>query len=284
MRPKATAALVLVVVIGTTAGLLQTRPGEQARELLQRAWGPSASIVAGVPRTEVDCPREPHPRTMVVLTFGQSNAANYVRGRHESAARVVNFFDGSCYAGKDPLPGAGGTGGSVWSRLGDLLVAGGDFDQVVIAGVAVSASGISRWTVGGDLHRRLLETLESMRVAGLTPTHLLWHQGETDAKDGTGAEAYRRQFLAMIDSLRARGFVAPVFVATATYCHGRSSAALRAAQAALVDPGAGIHAGPDTDALVGSNWRDDDCHFSEAGATRHAELWRDALRASPARQ
>ncbi len=283
MRVKAAAALALVAVISIAAWLLWTWPGGRALDVVRRSLGASDAVIAGVPRREVDCPRGSHPRRLVALTFGQSNAANYVQGRHVSAAGVINYFRGLCYAGRDPLPGAGGTGGSVWSRWGDLLIASGDYDQVVIAGVAVSASGISRWTVGGDLHPRLIEALEGMRAQGLTPTHLLWHQGETDAKEGSSAEAYRRRFMAMIDSVRAQGITAPVLVATATYCHGRSSAELRAAQASLVDPGAGIHAGPDTDALVGPQWRHDDCHFSEAGAARHAELWRDALRASAVR-
>lgn len=283
MRVKATAALVSLVVIGVATWLAWTWPGGRIFDVVRRSLGAPASVVAGVPRREVDCPRGPHPRRLVALTLGQSNAANYVAGRHTSAAGVVNYSGGRCFEGKDPLPGADGTGGSVWSRLGDLLIAGGDYDQVVIAGIAVSASGVARWTVGGDLHPRLVEVLAAMRAHGLTPTHLLWHQGETDAKEGGSAEAYRRHFLGMIDSVRAHGVGAPVFIATATYCHGRSSAELRAAQASLVDPGAGIHAGPDTDALVGPNWRHDDCHFSEAGAARHAELWRDALRAPAAR-
>lgn len=285
MTFRPVALLVVVASFAATAIYLEcTGHGERLVSRLVPELGKTEVIVAGVPRHRVDCPRHPQARRFVALTFGQSNAANYVRGRHVSAAGVINFHEGNCYAGRDPLPGADGAGGSVWSRLGDLLMAGGDYDQVVVAGIAVSASGIDRWTVGGDLHPRLVDTLAEMQAHGLTPTHLLWHQGETDAKHGSSAEAYRRHFLAMIDNLRAQGIEAPVFIATATYCHGRSSAELRAAQASLVDPGAGIHAGPDTDALVGSDWRHDDCHFSEAGATRHAELWRDALRAPAARQ
>lgn len=283
MRLKEAAALALVVVMGAAAWLLGTPQGRNAMDAARRAWGQTETVVAGIPRRAVDCPRESSPRMLVALTFGQSNAANYVRGRHVPTTGVINYYRGRCYEGRDPLPGAGGTGGSVWSRLGDLLIAGGHYDQVVFAGIGVSATGIARWTTGGDLHARLVEVLADMQARGLTPTHLLWHQGETDAKEATGAEDYRRQFLAMLDAVRARGIAAPVFVATATYCHGRSSAELRAAQASLVDAGAGIRAGPDTDALVGSPWRYDDCHFSEAGAMRHAELWRDALLASPAR-
>jgi len=81
----------------------------------------------------------------------------------------------------------------------------------------------------------------------------------------------------MMQGIRAKGITAPVYIAQASYCHGRSSEHIRAAQSSLVDSGAGMLAGPDTDSLRGPLWRYDDCHFSAAGADRHAALWRDAL-------
>jgi hypothetical protein len=272
----ATAALALVVLGWLTSG-------ERARRLVaamvpDRMAAPL--LVEGVARRQADCPQEPARRRFVALTFGQSNAANYVHGRHASASGVVNFFDGRCYAGKDPLPGADGKGGSVWSRLGDLLIASGRYDDVVMVGVAVSATEVARWSEGGDQYDRLIGALAEMRAHGLTPTHLLWHQGESDAKLGTTAAEYRRHFLRMLEGVRGAGIVAPVYVAKASYCHGRGSAEVRAAQVSLVDATASVREGPDTDVLVGPAWRYDDCHFSAAGADRHAALWRDALLAS----
>jgi hypothetical protein len=283
MSFKAFTVLGLVTSLGVAFWVMSTERREWLLESA-RALRNADEVVEGVPRRRLGCQKGTQERRFVALTFGQSNAANYVRGRHASASGVISYYRGRCYAAKDPLPGAGGTGGSVWSRLGDFLIAGGDYDQVVIAGIAVSASEAARWTVGGDLHPRLIEVLADMHAHGLTPTHLLWHQGETDAKQGTDAETYRRHFLSMIDSVRAQGVAAPVYVATASYCHGRSSPAVRAAQVSLVDPDAGIHAGPDTDSLIGPRWRHDDCHFSADGAVRHAALWRDALLAPRARQ
>jgi hypothetical protein len=279
MSSKAATVLGLATLLGV---VIWSMPTERLEKLVDnaRAWWNEDEVVQGVPRRRVDCRAEPSKRRFVALTFGQSNAANYVHGRHLSTPGVINYYRGRCYEGMDPLPGAGGNGGSVWSRLGDLLIAGGDYDQVVIAGIAVSASDVARWTVGGDLHSRLSEGLADMRAHGLTPTHLLWHQGETDAKAHTGTEEYRRRFLSLVDAVRAQGIKAAIYVAVASYCHGRHSDQIRAAQASLVNPAAGIFAGPDTDSLVGPGWRHDDCHFSETGAARHAELWRDVLRAS----
>src|SRR5215203_6355453 len=60
--------------------------------------------------------------TMIALTFGQSNAAN--RGQKKYTChnkKVLVFNDGKLYRARDPLPGATGPGGSVWSLLGDML-------------------------------------------------------------------------------------------------------------------------------------------------------------------
>src|SRR5207248_2752798 len=63
------------------------------------------------------------PGTTVILTFGQSNAAN--SGEERYAARgqvhVFNIFDMRFYRAIDPLPGASHDGGSAWGRLGDML-------------------------------------------------------------------------------------------------------------------------------------------------------------------
>lgn len=276
MRFKAAATLALIAATAALAGLIAWLPAGVIDRAV-RPLRPAQALVGGVPRREVGCPAGSPSRRFVALTFGQSNAANDVQGRHASVPRVIHFHEGRCYAGKDPLPGATGNQGSVWSRLGDLLITAGAYDEVVLVGIAVSSSEVARWSAGGDLHARLLDALAQMKAHGLEPTHLLWHQGETDAKAQTSAEAYRRHFLSMMGSVRARGFDTPVFVAGASYCHGRSSAAVRAAQASLPDAASGIHGGPDTDLLVGPQWRHDDCHFNAAGAARHAELWRDIL-------
>ncbi len=188
-----------------------------------------------------------------------------------------NFYDGRCFAGEDPLPGATGTGGSVWNRLGDLLISSGRFDQVVMASIAVDSSGIAEWSPGGNLHPRLIAALGELRFHGLEPTHLLWHQGERDMQLGTSEASYAAHFYRLVASIRHAGFSTPVYVAGASYCRGRHSEKIRAAQLEVLDAAAGVFAGPDTDSLVEPALRHDDCHFSATGADRHAALWRDAL-------
>jgi len=270
-------ALAGLVLAGALAA---TEPGRRWLRVARYEWLQDMPIVWSIPRHLVACPVGRSPRDFIALTFGQSNAANSVLGRHTPQARVLNFHDGRCYAGDDPLPGATGTGGSVWSRLGDRLLATGRYDRVVFAGIAVDGTGIGRWRPGGDLHPRLLDALHALTAAGLTPTHLLWHQGERDMVSGTSAETYVAAFGEMLAAIRAAGIDAPVYVAQATYCSGRDSPTLRDAQRGLVDPARGVFAGPDTDTLRSPQDRHDDCHFSAQGAERHADAWRDALLAA----
>ena len=76
-------------------------------------------------------------------------------------------------------------------------------------------------------------------------THVLWHQGETDAGLKTDPGLYKDRFLSFVRSLRANGVDAPVFVSQATRC-GPSwpdSNPIRKAQRDLAIDRAGAQAG-----------------------------------------
>jgi hypothetical protein len=176
------------------------------------------------------------------------------------------------------LLGADGSGGSVWLRLAAKAVESGAFDAAVIVTIALSTTEISRWAPGGSLHDALIARIEKAQASGLTFTHLLWQQGEADARLDTGEAAYRANFLAMLASMRKAGAGAPVYVAVATRCGKvRGHESVRGAQIALPDPAAGIRPGPDTDAL-GFADRYDGCHFSTEGVEKAANLWWEAIR------
>lgn len=272
-RPRIGLAVLLLAAAVGWAG--STERGRHFLRIVRYEWLGGQTLVWSVPRRQVDC-SAPAP-DFVGLSFGQSNAANSVRGRHTPSSSVAWFYGGNCYAAADPLPGATGTGGSVWSRLGDELIESGRYRRVLFAGVAENGSALARWLPTGDLHPRLLHALADMNAAGVPPTHLLWHQGEQDSRLGTEPQRYREDFRALVAAIRAAGFQAPIYVARATYCGGHDNPALHAAQTSLADAALGIFKGPDTDALRGPALRPDDCHFSAAGAERHAALWRDAL-------
>ena len=90
-------------------------------------------------RQPVSCKIFTQSRTAVIVIAGQSTADNSGDTPYSPSRSVHNFnlFDGMCYRAKDPLLGATGNGGSVWPRLGDMLVAGNVFDQVLFVPLAV---------------------------------------------------------------------------------------------------------------------------------------------------
>jgi lysophospholipase L1-like esterase len=216
-----------------------------------------------------------HP--FVIAAFGQSNSANYGEERYVPIGPVYDVFDGKCFLAQDPLLGSDGDGGSVWSRLADRLIAHGDAPAVALVSFGVSASEIARWAPGGDLNERIAERFALLAELGLAPDVVLFHQGEMDAKQGTTSDDYSERLNAVIASVRRFGVEAPLLVAVASYCHGRTSENVTAAQEAAVDLVRGIYAGANTDQLRGATLRFDDCHFSTAGLERAADLWLDAL-------
>ncbi len=237
--------------------------------------------VASADRRVVSC--EPftsgNPRNAILLTFGQSNSANFGETRYTATGNVLNFniHDGKCYPGIDPLFGADGDGGSVWGRLGDQLVASGAFDRVLIVPFGIGGTALHEWTVGGRLHPRVQFAAQQLKIAGIEPTHVLWHQGEDDARDGTSSSDYIRMFADLVKALRDYGITAPVFPAVASICNNLGSDTIRSAQRALPEQIVGVHPGPDTDTLSDMRDRFDYCHFSERGLIAHAELWKEVI-------
>jgi Carbohydrate esterase, sialic acid-specific acetylesterase len=224
------------------------------------------------------------PDTAVILTFGQSNAANMGEGHYvaDGPVHVFNIFDRRYYRAIDPLPGASNDGGSVWGRLGDRLIASGQFRSILLIPLASGGSYIVDWAPGGVYHRRLPFAIKRISAAGLVPDILCWHQGEAEANlTMMSAAEYRRHFLSMLNSIRETGIDAPIYVATATLCANEEHPfdnrdAIRAAQKELIAAAGDILPGPDTD-LIGVEHRWDRCHFSATGLELAAKAWLEAF-------
>jgi hypothetical protein len=225
-------------------------------------------------RARVDAAAASSGNAAVILTFGQSNASNAGRGCYTPREPVFNFnlLDGQCYAAQDPLLGPTETGGNFATRLADMLIERGAFDSVLIAPIAVGGSQVAEWTPSGRYHCRLKAVIDGIRNAGLRFTHLLWHQGETDAAYYPDADHYRACFMDLHDAIRDYGVDAPLFVAQATVGAVPPVASIREAQRSVVDPARRIFAGPDTD-MIGPEDRFDGCHMAESGLRKHAEMW-----------
>lgn len=239
-------------------------------------------------RIEVDCADYQGSRSAVLLTFGQSNSANAGKDRYIPIGNVANFnfHDGKCYKAEDPLLGPDGDGGSVWGVLADKLIAAGEYDSALLIPFGIGGSSLGQWQADGFLHPILEHAAAVTLEKGIEPTHVLWHQGETDASEATSQEQYYSMFAAMLKSLRSYKVDAPVFPAIATHCQMAmledspkpipGQAAVRKAQSQLHQL-KGVYPGPDTDSIKGSLYRHDNCHFNAKGMQEHAELWFQAI-------
>ncbi len=220
-------------------------------------------------------------RLMVALALGQSNSANFGQGSRKSPKNVYNFYQNKLYRAKDPMLGADGTEASTWPRLGNLLVNSKHYDTVVFATIGISASTISRWKPGGDLHASLISTLQSLKQNGLIVTHLLWHQGESDALIQTTTGDYQQSFKEMLKSIRQQRVTAPIYISIASRQRGQPpNTAIRKAQYELTQQDDSILLGPDSDQLGGS-FRRDGTHFNSAGLDLLAQLWLKQLTVTP---
>jgi hypothetical protein len=264
---------------------LKTRAGSKAPDLY--TFDQVGRLASGDQKKAVDCPQQAN-RTAVLLLIGQSNAGNHggQRFRSEHGEKIVNFFDGQCYAATSPLLGSDGIGGEYWTQLGNFLLDRGSFDQVVLAPLSISGSEISRWGPGGDLNGPMTDTASQLQQRGYLVTHVLWVQGEIDYVKGTNEKDYRDRFMSPVSSLRSHGVAAPVYIAIATKCLGAINGGTRfhsadnpvaRAQLALPDPVANLKSGVNSDALLGDLDRYDDCHFGSSGEQKVARAWADLL-------
>lgn len=237
-----------------------------------------------------DCAALADGRTMVALVFGQSNASNTVDPGYDSGQPVYAYFGGSCQKAHDALPGATGSKGSSWPRLGDRAVVSGLYDSVIFADIARGGSSILQWGPGGELNALLLSTLDELATKGLTPTQVLFHQGEADCALGVAPGDYAVMLDAIIDQIRARvGASCDIVIARASLyldpvcasrgdpaCY-RSCPGLTAVQTEAADPNRRVFSGPNTDLLVPWFDRNDGFHFTAKAADRFAAAWMPLL-------
>lgn len=265
------AALGLLLLGAAFAGRAWWKAGAEFRR-------PLAEIaLPGPAHRAVDCAAIPREGLMVALLLGQSNSANHAQTKATAGPRAWSWFDGRCYEAADPLPGASGQGGSVWTRFAPLALASGRHAGVLLVPLGVDTTSVALWARHPVLVGRLEVAARGLRDAGLPVTHVLWHQGEADSYKQTSAAAYRRDFIVVLERLRALGVTAPMWVAQATACQQRRNPAVRALQVELPKTLAGVLAGPDLDERFTPQWRYDGCHFSTEGAAVAAADWWRAL-------
>ena len=231
-------------------------------------------------------------KTMVILVYGQGNAANGGEVKYNPRHNVLNAYKGKCYKANDPLLGATDNKGTVWSRLGDKIIESGVYDNVIIKTIAVGGAPIICWTVSGigigykgrifgNYHSKILEAYEEMNSMGLPITHILWHQGESDTVNKTTKEDYKERFLDMWSNMRKQGIDAPIYIAQASRYGKLTNKNVVKAQMELSMENVGVFAGPNTDIIDSFDDRTDDGQrFSEQGLEKHAKGWLEYLQST----
>ncbi|MCJ7728241.1 MAG: hypothetical protein MUO96_06345 [Actinobacteria bacterium] len=214
---------------------------------------------------------------MVILTFGQSQAANNGESKYSSKENVYNYYDGKFYTAVDPLLGATGKRGSVWTRLGDKIIEQGLCDHILFVPVAFGASGIESWSPDGKLYHRITDAIDGLRKYNLEVTHMFWSQGSYDSWQHTpeAAEKYKAEFMEIVDGIRKYGVNAPIYVSVETYSYGNYDSFIQQAQRDLVNIDAKIYPGPNNDEIK-ERW--DGVHFSNKGLDKLANLWIEILK------
>jgi Carbohydrate esterase, sialic acid-specific acetylesterase len=228
------------------------------------------------PRVERPC--DPFSgRTAIIVVHGQSNAANFGSSRYTARQAVDNFdpATGKCLAAADPLLGADGAGGNFATRLGDILIEAGRYKRVVVVSLGVKGASLS--DLNSEYANRIDGVITKLKAAQLTPTHLLFQQGEKDATLTTTPEQYVSMLRKLVTRFREAGFDAPFYLSRSSKCDvadPKNTAAVRAGQEAAVDARLNIRQGPDVDA-IGNDGRNphDGCHMNEAGTLANAALW-----------
>jgi len=221
---------------------------------------------------EISCSELAAAHPLVLLALGQSNAGNH--GHLESRSPTVNIIaDQRCVLAHDPLPGATGEGGSIWSHLAPLLTAPLGTSPVVLSVLAVDSTTIAEWTDrSGPLKSILTAKLASMNQLGLPPTLILWQQGEADARDYTSEEDYMAHLQELASILDDEGVHAPIILAKSTVCRSSRYDKLHTAIEKTVAQFPRFQRGPDTDALDGDQISEG-CHLRQAGLKSAARMW-----------
>ena len=221
----------------------------------------------------------------VFLVAGQSYATNCNDKRlsvTDSENRVAAFDSatGRWRVANDPQPVLDSSdGGSIWPPLGDALAT--DLGVPIgFANVAVGATSSVQWLPQGRLHPQLVrtgQTLGDFRA-------VLWQQGESDVIARTSTSDYVSNLTTIRDAAAALWTCNPPWLLARSTLHPTvyndpmGEGRIRTAIGELIRLPE-FKAGPDTDVLTGENRGDADSrrHFSAAGQSRAADMWRTAI-------
>ena len=237
-------------------------------------------LVFSSAKIEVPCPKT-NQDMAVIVAIGQSNSANSSPSKisPKFGEKIFNYYDGKCFRAISPLLGATGHGGSFITPLTDKLIENNIYKTVVIVSSGISGTPISRWQKDGDLNVMLLEVISKLKET-YKPTHIVWHQGESDFINKTSAKDYVSSFQSLKKSLNDNNVNAPFFTSISTKCNLKNWTLINPTsngQKALLQI-KNVFLGANTDILIGDSDRaPDKCHFSESGLNKTAQSYVETI-------
>jgi hypothetical protein len=215
-------------------------------------------------------------RVGVFIVFGQSNTTNSESDLYASKSNVFYVYKNKFYKYSDPVLGIDGKGGTVWGLLGDKLIQQGKYDCVVFKCVGRGGTSVIEWQPGTELYERIINGNNELKLLGLTPTAVLFHQGEGDNKYRPyfyQTKDYYTDFLKINNALRKENITAPIYVSIVSLGNSPKDTAITNAQNKLIRTVKGIRRGVNTDSLVGRKYRYDETHLNYLGSQIVSDLW-----------
>lgn len=241
--------------------------GQVTNEFAQLIKDPTKTLVNAPTITD---------KTIVAFVFGQSNSANGEGERFQANDNnVFNYFDNHYYSASDPLLGATGTAGSMWTITANKLIEKKITDKVVLIAAGVGGTSVKQWRNGGNLNQMLENRLKETQQNHINITHFLWHQGESD--NGTYESEYENGLTEVIALTQRYYPNAKFFVSQASaHCPDTSSESILKSQRDVTKL-ANVFLGPNTD-LIDAIDRWDGCHLSGRGVEKASNEWVELIK------
>jgi hypothetical protein len=222
----------------------------------------------------------------IYITAGQSNAASWgspAATATDDRVSALHSGTGVWSLATDPMPYADGTGGSPWTRLGDLLAAQNNV-PVAFACIALGGTSIAQWhPTTGTLYPRFTAALSRFPVDGFKA--VLWHQGETDSQSSTTKAAMISGLQTLIARTRSDdAWNIPWYVSEASYLSTSNltqEERIASAQRDVAAADAFTFRGSATDDFHLTGKLSDNVHFNAAGLLDHAQQWQRILSGNP---
>ena len=212
------------------------------------------------------------------LVAGQSNSSNWgEKAMSPDDERVLQLNRENIWQiANDPQPRADNYRGSPWPTFGSELVKELDI-PIGIVSTGIGGTYVLQWK--DYLYRQQLQpAIEDMKPYGFKA--ILWHQGEWDTH-GTTQKQYVERLNAVIKMSRDdAGWSVPWGVAIATSYYGANpygEIAIIAAQKQVIAEDENVFTGPNTNDMIGFDWRFDGVHFNVKGLIEHGKRWSKAV-------